>query len=437
MLPKNQFMKFIHSMLAAAGLVTLSHGQPVQPSGETKNPNVRHSAAPGAKVAGPKLTPTSEIESRIRAARPMLGGPIPADLAKRLGVTHYDGRYHFTDKPYLVEGAEKIHELGMGVAKFWLHEDDLPGYRYNSNWGIRFDQRLVDVLKHPFYVEALAVPFSTICLEVFPLTGSKTTFFDTESNYKNEEEQFHEVAAYLLKTYAARDVTFVLQNWEGDWLFRHNDRTTWEKTPVDVVERRAVLFARFLAARQRGVERARSENPTAKCRVLHCAEVNRVLDATRGIATVMSHVLPHVAVDLVSWSCYDGLSNPTQLWQGIELIRHYMQPSPALGGKPVFIGEIGEPENLPGKTEAAAVDLWDRSMAVCFALDVPWIVHWELFCNEPNDGTKPDRRVRKAEELKGFWYVRPDGSLGWGGAYLDSLLKHAGGKLPAASLKKK
>lgn len=49
----------------------------------------------------------------------------------------------------------------------------------------------------------------------------------------------------------------------------------------------------------------------------------------------------------------------------------------------------------------------------------PWIVHWELFCNEPNDGTKPDRRVRKMEELKGFWYVRPDGSLGWGASYLD------------------
>ena len=72
----------------------------------------------------------------------------------------------------------------------------------------------------------------------------------------------------------------------------------------------------------------------------------------------------------------------------------------------------------------------ERWEAVCFALDIPWIVHWELFCNEPNDGTKPDRRLRKAEELKGFWYVRPDGSLGWGARYLDRLLKHAGGKLP-------
>jgi hypothetical protein len=110
-----------------------------------------------------------------------------------------------------------------------------------------------------------------------------------------------------------------------------------------------------------------------------------------------------------------------------------MLPSPALGGKQVFIGEIGEPENIPNKNEAGVVDLWDRSMAVCFELDIPWIVHWELFCNEPNDGTKPDRRLRKMEELKGFWYVRPDGSLGWGASYLDRLLKHAGKTLPATA----
>ena len=216
----------------------------------------------------------------------------------------------------------------------------------------------------------------------------------------------------------------------ADGLFRHNDRKTWEQTPADEVKRRANLFARFLAARQRGVERARREAGAKKCRVLHAAEVNRVWDAARKIPTVMTHVLPSVAVDLVSWSCYDGLKKPSDLWQGIEMLRHHMLPSPALGGKPVFLGEIGEPENLPGKTEAGIVDLWDWAMGVCFALDVPWVVHWELFCNEPNDGTKPNRRVRKQEELKGFWFVRPDGSLGHGARYISHLIQHAGSTLP-------
>lgn len=388
-------------------------------------------AVSAAEKGGPVLTSETEIRERVLAARPSRGGPIPADLAKRLGVTHYDGRYHFTNKPYLVEGAEKIRELGMGVAKFWLHEDDLPGYRYNSDWGIPLDGPMVDILKHSYFRQALALPFSTVFLEIFPLTGSKTTFFDTDSDYANEEESFHQVAGFLLENHAERDITFILQNWEGDWVFRHNDRSTWEKTPADVVERRATLFARFLAARQRGVERARREHPSAKCRVLHCAEVNRVIDAAKGIPTVMTHVLPRVAVDLVSWSCYDGLDSPVKLWHGIEMLRHHMKTSPALDGKPVFIGEIGEPENLPNKNMEAVTDLWDRSMAVFFALEIPWIVHWELFCNEPNDGTKPNRRVRRRDELKGFWYVRPDGSLGWGASYLDRLIKHAGRNLPA------
>ena len=47
------------------------------------------------------------------------------------------------------------------------------------------------------------------------------------------------------------------------------------------------------------------------------------------------------------------------------------------------------------------------------------------------NGTKPDRRIRTMQELKGFWYVRPDASLGWGAESLNSLLQHAGGKLPA------
>ena len=139
-------------------------------------------AASAAAENGLVLTPAAEIEKRVLAARPSRGGPIPADFAKRFGATHYDGRYHFTDKPYLVEGAEKMHELGMGVAKFWLREDDLPGYRYNSDWGIPLEGPMVDVLKHPYFRDALALPFSTIFLEVFPLTGSKTTFFDTESD---------------------------------------------------------------------------------------------------------------------------------------------------------------------------------------------------------------------------------------------------------------
>jgi hypothetical protein len=385
--------------------------------------------AQAAERAGVKLTPAAEIEERVRRARPLLGGTIPSDLANRLGTTHYDGHYHLTNKPFIIEGAEKIHELGMNVAKFWLHEGDLPGYGYNSTLKEALASgRLVDVLKHPEYVAALAVPFKTVMLEVFPLVGTKKSFFDGDNDFADEESQFHEVAAYLLKTYAQRDVKFILQNWEGDWMLRRSEGGTWGNVPADEVKRRCDAFIRLLAARQRGVERARREADSPQCQVYHAAEVNRVWDGTKGLATLTTHVLPHVTVDLVSWSSYDGMNSAVTAWQGVELIRAHMRPSPVFGRNAVYIGEIGKPENED--TKHNIIEWWDRAMGVVFAMELPWIVHWELYCNEPRKGDKEDRRPRSADEMRGFWFVRPDGTLGYAGEYLTGLLQHAGQTLP-------
>lgn len=381
-----------------------------------------------------RLTPAREIEAKVRESRPLLGCKIPADLASRFGTTHYDGHYHLTNKPFIVEGAEKMHELGMRVAKFWLHEANLAGYGYNSRLSAAIGKRMVDVLRHEEYMAALAMPFSTVMLEVFPLLGAKNSFFEGESTFADEEEQFYEVTLHLLKTYAKREVTFILQNWEGDWMLRRSEGGTWGNVPEAEVQRRCEAFAQWLAARQRGVERARKEVERSRCRVFHAAEVNKVWEGAKGVATVMTHVLPQVSVDLVSWSCYDGLSSPVALWQGIELLRHYMRPSPTFGKNAVYIGEVGKPENL-GATENELTEFWDWFTGTAFALKLPWFVHWELYCNEPKDGTKWDRRPRKAEELRGFWLVKPDGSLSHSGKYFTSLLQHAGDRLPKAQLR--
>lgn len=368
----------------------------------------------------------SEIEARVRAARPLLGAKIPSDLKARLGATHYDGRYYFTQKPYLLEGCDALQKLGYGIAKFWFGRS-LTGYNYNSDWGFTPETRLVDVARHPYFVQAFDYPFSTFALEIFPVDRSQS-FDDPNSTFAADEQQFYDLALHLLRTYSRRNVTFLLQHWEGDWMLRANAGRQWEPGGPPGVDVRCQAFARWLAARQRGVERARAEAGRTRCRVYHAAEVNRVLDATKGIPTLTSHVLPHVAVDYVSWSCYDGANNPVDLWRGIDLIRHHMRPSPALGRKAVFIGEIGRPEN--GRTETEIVEWWDRAMGVCFAQRIPYIIHWELYCNEPKDGNKRIRTVLLADLLRGFWLIRPDGSLSYSAAYLANLLKHAGRRLP-------
>ncbi len=237
------------------------------------------------------------------------------------------------------------------------------------------------------------------------------------------------MAVHLFQTYAERDITFILQNWEGDWMLRREEGGTWGDVPAAEVDRRCDAFIRFLTARQRGVDRARAEHGAkSRCKVWHAAEVNRVWDTVKGLPTLTNRVLPHVAVDLVSWSSYDGMSDEVATWHGVELIRKHMRPSPTFGDKAVYIGEIGKPEK--GVPREQIVEFWDRAMGVFLAMDIPWIVHWELYCNEPADGTKPDRRLRREEEMRGFWWLKPDGTPGHGGEYLNRLLAHAGGRLP-------
>jgi hypothetical protein len=380
------------------------------------------------------LTPAAEIEAKVEAARPLRGGAIPADLKDRLGTTHYDGHYHLTDKPFLIEGADEIRRLGMNVAKFWLHEDGLPGYGYNSEWGIPLDRDLVNILDHPYYKAALAHPFTTVFLEVFPLVGDKKTFFSGDNDFDDEEQEFYSIARYLLKTYADRDINFILQNWEGDWMLRREEGGTWDKVPPEEIDRRCNAFIKFLAARQRGVERARREAGPTKAKVYHAAEVNRVWDGMDGIATLSTRVLPHVTVDLVSWSCYDGLKSPVHFWQGVEILRQSMRPSPTFGDNAVYIGEIGRSES--GRKERDVVEFWDECMGVVLAMQLPFVVQWELYCNEPKDGTKQLRHPRRADEMQGFWWIRPDGTLSFGGNYLSTLLAFAGQKLPPEAIEK-
>lgn len=383
--------------------------------------------AAGATPA-PVLTDPGEIRRRVEAARPLAGGRIPADIAGRLGATHYDGRYHLTDKPFLVEGAEALHRLGFGVAKFWLNDGRLPGYGYHSDWRLPERPRLVELIRHPYFRAALELPFRTVALVVSPVAGS-AQFLDPEHDFAEDEAQVRELAADLLERHRARDITIIVQHWEGDWMLRSRVGDGWPGPP-ERLERCCDGFVRWLGARQRGVERARREAGATRCRVLHAAEVNRVMDGMRGIPDVTTRVLPRVGLDLVSWSCYDGLADPVKLWQGIEWIRGHLRPAAGCVRGGVYLGEIGMPERERG--EAEIVETWDRALGVCLALEVPWIIHWELYCNEPQDGTKDDRRVRKAEELRGFWLVRPDGSLSRSGRYLTDLLAHAGGWLPGS-----
>jgi hypothetical protein len=366
-----------------------------------------------AAESGIGLCAADEIEERVAKSRPMAGGKIPSDIAQRIGATHYAGKYCLTHEPFLVEGARKLRELGFGVAKFWL-DKHLPGYGFNSDWKLGRDARLVDVARHPYFASALGMGFGCIALEIQPVTGNWRRKL---ASFEEDEKQIYELSRYLLETYREMDTRFILQHWEGDWMLRDRPGDSWEKERPADVEERCDAMVRWLSARQRGVERARKEVGKTVCRVEHAAEVNRVLDSLKGIPTLCTHVLPKVPLDWVSWSCYDGMGSAADLWHGLEIIQGH-----AKEGTRVYVGEIGIPENQRTKDEV--IEGWDRAMGVFLAREVPYVIHWELYCNEWK-GKREGTGMGKANEMRGFWLVRPDGSLSWSGEYLKGLIAKA------------
>jgi len=388
-----------------------------------------------------------QILDKIAKNRPLKGAIIPADIKDRLGATHVGGKYFFTDEPYLIEGCRKMTELGYGVVKLWFRKDP-SGYPYHSEWNVSKDITLKELAQHPYFASCFDMPFSTFALSVDG-AGIKTT----DESAAKEEKEIYELTKYLLEKYKDRNVTFILHNWEGDWMMRGGtgDYARWTRKSGELVkavdgDRYTVLvpadstqrinaMAKWFRARQNGVNRARSEVKRSKCKVYHAIEANKVMDSKDGIPGIINSVLPLVETDMVSWSSYDGLDDTgLKLYKGIEYIKENIRPTKFMKGKKiVFLGEIGIPEQrYEGLTEKGpVVDRWDAYIGVCLALNVPYLIQWELYCNEPkNEALRKLKDTRKTDEMRGFWLIRPDGTMGFAAQYFDQLLKNACRKLP-------
>ena len=401
-----------------------------------------------AKEKGSVKLTDQQIIELIAMNRPLKGAIIPYDIKDRLGATHVGGKYFFTDEPYLIEGCKKLTELGYGVAKLWFRKDP-GGYPYHSEWNISKDITLKELAKHPYFAACFDLPFSTFALSVDG-AGINTT----DESSAREEQEIYELTKYLLQKYKNRNITFILHNWEGDWMMRGGtgDYARWTRKAGELIkavdgERYTVLvpadstnrinaMAKWFWARQNGVNRARAEVKHSKCRVYHAIEANKVFDSKEGIPGIVNSVLPLVETDMVSWSSYDGLdATGLKLYKGIEYIRDNIRPTRFMKGKKVvFLGEIGIPEQrYEGLMEKGpVVDRWDAYIGVCLALKVPYLIQWELYCNEPkNEALRKLKDTRKIDEMRGFWLIRPDGTMGFAAQYFDQLLKNAGGKFPA------
>ncbi len=352
----------------------------------------------------------------------LVSGQTAREVRDVVGVVHVAGRYHLTDKDFLNEGADQILALGSRVIKVWFygkrHEHPDGVYPYNSHWPKAGS--LVEGAQTPYYRDLFSKPFTTYILVVTSL-GRDDGYWRNgirDEQKADEQRQFYELTRHLLTTYEGTGKTFVLQHWEGDWMVRGNFDANAKPSELALKS-----MIEWLNARQAGVNQAREEAGQQGVRVYHATEVNRVVQSMRqDFPNMVTRVLPHTHLDLVSYSAWDSAtehySDPNVLRQALDFIAAHTPDSADFGDRNVYIGEFGMPES--GYTLEQIRTAIPNAVRTGLDWGCPYVVYWQLYCNEQKDpNAKPP--VQSNDAVRGFWLIRPDGTKSWLWDYFHDL----------------
>lgn len=329
--------------------------------------------------------------------------PARRELPDIIGSSHVAGWYHFTDGDFLNEGADVVLGMGSRVIKVWFLLNPRQSYRFNSEWPQV--TTLVELAKTPYYRALFAKPFTTFILEATDGLGSP--------DYEREKQRSYDIARYFLTEYKGTGKTFILQNWEGDWVL------TPPGTKADPKPQAVERMIGWLNARQDGIERARREVGTDGVMVAHAAEVNLVAKAMEGKKSVTNDVLPQTHCDLYSYSAYDtSLKGPREFRAALDYLKQKAPDSRLFGPDNIMVGEFGAPENSHAQRDIVK---WTTQSALDFG--ARYIVYWQTYCNELKGGSKsPPPRKLTNDDLRGFWLIRADGTKSPAYEYFATLL---------------
>ncbi|MEI7907408.1 MAG: hypothetical protein WCI84_08645, partial [Bacteroidota bacterium] len=168
----------------------------------------------------------------------------------------------------------------------------------------------------------------------------------TEQGSKEEYRQIYELTVYLLTHFNNSGKHFYLGVWESDYHL-----LGFALNPKEPTQLRINGFIEWMNVRQKAIEDARRTVPHENVEVYGYAEVVRYFDALEGKSRVVNSVLPHIRVDLVSYSSYESTGDQTFNWgedvrlatrEAFDYIAKHSPPSEVPGCR-VFVGEYGYP----------------------------------------------------------------------------------------------
>lgn len=314
-------------------------------------------------------------------------------------------RYQFTDEPALIETAEAIQKLGCDTLKIAVTP------RYADDYLMAADPKIETALdlvqRKPAFKQVMDMPFRNIMLWLYPFADKKSGFYKGHIPKAEAEAIYREIydfTAYILKTWSGSGKSFFFGNWEGDWHML-KEKYDYNLDPSPETIKGAIAWFNL---RQKAIEDAIRETKHHDVQVYYYIELNHVrksLDDER--PTIVNTVLPHIKTDFVSWSSYDlttraakqgGEAGRQRVFEALNYIENHLPPSD-IPGKRVFIGEYGfnlhQVDSPTQQNECA-----ERIMQWGLEWGCPFILYWELYCNEIE---------KKTGEHRGFWLIDQEG----------------------------
>lgn len=148
------------------------------------------------------------------------GGPQQTKFTA--GIAHVAGNYGFTTNNFLIEGVQKISQLGSDSIFVYLtpwFRNQYPDQSAND-WPAGDPSNLADLAKTKPYDTVFNLPFKTIVLTAYSFANADGVagMASSPSRQQAEEDAFYKLTKYLYSHFSGSGKTFILKNWEGDWI---------------------------------------------------------------------------------------------------------------------------------------------------------------------------------------------------------------------------
>ena len=346
----------------------------------------------------------------------LAGTSRPPVFSTAVGTQTIGAKYRFTEESLLVETAKAIHELGCDTLKIAVTPRYTDDYMMSRNPEINSALDLITV--KPAFRQVMDMPFRNVMLWLYPFSDTKSGFFKGEIPKSEAEAIYREVydfTAFLLKTYSGSGKSFFIGNWEGDW---HMLKEVYDYN-LDPTPETIKGAIEWFNLRQKAIADAVKETPHRNVHVYYYIELNHVrksMDDDR--PTIVNRVLPHIKTDYVSWSSYDvtteaaklgGEKGRQRVLDALDYIEKHL-PESDIPGKRVFVGEygfhLGQVENADIQRSCST-----SIMKWCLEWGCPFILYWELYCNEIEPATNEHRGywlIDKSGQKQPAWYLHRD-----------------------------